>query len=133
MGYAILLVLAGIILLAALIGVYFLVRMYYLGSRVGAFRTLLRVRGQSGWKRGYARYGETAMAWFPIVGFRWRPGLLMSREELEVVDKPTLAPATGTATLRLRSGTSEYDLILSMGDYTGLIAWTDSRGPRELP
>ena len=117
MGYAILLVLAGIILLAALIGVYFLVRMYYLGSRVGAFRTLLRVRGQSGWKRGYARYGETAMAWFPIVGFRWRPGLLMSREELEVVDKPTL----------------EYDLILSMGDYTGLIAWTDSRGPRELP
>lgn len=120
-----------ILLLSALMILFLFVvgRIIYLGTRIGAFRTVLRGPGDTGWRRGYARYGQHNLAWNALVSLRIAPGLLLPRTSLEVlgVNHDT---AAGTTQMHLRAGDAEYQLILSTGDYTGLVSWVDSAPPQ---
>ncbi len=119
----------AVALVVALVALYLILRIYLIGRRSGTFRTLLRRRGQDGWRRGFASYGATSVAWVPVISFRIRPQIRLRRGEMEIIGKPIVSAGTSTATLRLRSESTEYDLILSVGDYAGLISWIDSGAP----
>lgn len=114
--------------LPLLIGVFLVARIAFLSTRIGAFRTVLRIPGRTGWRRGYACYGRHNLAWNPLIALSVAPGLLLPRVSLEVLGVSHNEEA-GTTLLRLRSGDSEYQLILSTGDYTGLVSWVDSAPP----
>lgn len=125
---------AGILAsLGLIIGGFFLIRALYLASRIGAFRTLLRRLGPLKWRRGYARYGQFNMAWSPLISLSLRPELLLPRAQLEVIGEATLDSEDGTTILRLRCRAEEYELILSTGDYNGLVSWIESSPPQEAP
>ncbi len=120
-----------VLLLVALVLLIFVgARIVYLATRLGAFRTVLHIPGQTGWRRGYARYGQRNLAWNPLVALRFSPGILLPRTSLEVLGV-SHTPEAGTTLMRLRSGDAEYQLILSTGDYTGLVSWVDSAPPQE--
>lgn len=125
--------LVSMVLLGALaVALFVLIRIVYLSSRIGTFRSVLRVPGGDGWKRGYARYGQRNLAWNALVHFGFSPNLLLPRSSLEVLGVSHNQDA-GTTLIRLHSGEVEYQLILSTGDYTGLVSWLDSAPPQETP
>lgn len=107
-------------------------RIIFLSTRIGAFRTLLRVPRQTNWRRGYARYGRHNLAWNSLIRLGMSPDLLLPRSSLEVLGVSHNAEV-GTTLLRLRSEDREYQLILSTGDYAGLVSWVDSSPPQEAP
>ncbi|MFT0762764.1 DUF2550 family protein [Scrofimicrobium sp. R131] len=129
------LVLIPVLILLVGPGGFLLGRIYVLSHRLGSFRTLLRVidpkepSHDSGWMRGYARYGRSNMAWSGLVRFRVTPDLLLARTSLELVEQPRHHPTMGTSVLHLRDGDCEYEMVLSTGDYEGVISWIDSAPP----
>ncbi len=125
-----------LIILAALLCavIFVLVRVYILSHRRGSFRTMLRITqgpgSEQGWMRGYACYGQTNMAWSALMSFRVRPDLLLPRTSLDLRGTPLHDPETGTATLFLGDDERSYEMVLSTGDYEGLVSWVTSAPPQ---
>lgn len=130
---AFLIVVLALAALAALFCLFVLVRLYYLGSRIGAFRTLLRIGEGAPWMRGYARYGRYNMAWSRLISLSIRPRYLFSRARLQLDGPPERDTRLGTVTLMLSYGETHIELVVSEGDYSGLVSWIDSLPPGELP
>ncbi len=136
MNVALLLTALGVLVgLGLLCCAFLLGRIYVLSSRRGSFRTLLRIVNtdrptqSSGWMRGYARYGQSNMAWSGLLRLRVSPDLLLPRTSLEMNGPPVHDPEMGTTTLWLRDGEHEYQMVLSSGDYQGVVSWVDSAPP----
>ncbi|MSS84743.1 DUF2550 family protein [Actinomycetaceae bacterium WB03_NA08] len=111
-------------------GLFIIVRLWRLSTLRYSFRALLRTPGGQ-WRRGFACYGATNMAWYSLVRFAIAPDLLLPRTTLEVVGKPVQDHSEGTTTLWLQSGDDRWELVVSTGDYTGLLSWIDSNPPSE--
>ena len=129
------LLLLGFGALLLVLAAFVLIRIYLLSHQIGSFRTLIRVTDPkspdrpTGLMRGYACYWQKNMAWSGLVRLRVHPDYLLPRGSLELIDQPVHNPATGTSTLLLRGGEREYEVMLSTGDYEGLVSWIDSEPP----
>lgn len=119
------------------VGGFILGRIYILSRQRGSFRTFMRTvdhqnpEKTTDWMRGYACYGRTNLAWSGLVRLRTRPDLLLPRTTLELVRAPKHEPETGTTTLYLSDGPKQYEVVLSTGDYQGVVSWVDSAPPEE--
>lgn len=130
---AFLIVVLVILACALLAFILLAARIYYLGSRIGAFRTMFRESNKHRWMRGYARYGSRNMAWSRLISFSLRPKYLFPRANLELVGQPEHDKWSGTAHLHVADGKSHFELVMSEGDYAGLVSWIDSLPPGEAP
>ena len=124
----------GIILAALMVMVGFLsVRFFLLSRQQGSFPSMLRVTegpgSEQGWKRGFACYGQTNMAWSGLARLSVSPDLLLPRSSLELYAAPLHDPETGTSTLFLGDEERKYEMVLSTGDYEGLVSWVASSPP----
>lgn len=123
----------GIVLLVVAVVLLALIsRAIYLGTRIGAFRAMLRFPDSGRWHRGYARYGRHHLAWASLYSLRVRPNLLLPREKVSIVVQPQDTQWVGAVLLNLKYKDKDYQLLMSQGDYTGLVSWIDSVPPGEV-
>lgn len=122
----------GIVILAVLAAcaLFIIGRIWRISSRRHSFRTMLRVPG-SNWRRGFACYGAMHMAWYSLVRFSTKPDLVFSRTGLAINGTPVHDRTNGTTLVTFANAGREYELLLSTGDYNGLLSWLGSVPPRE--
>lgn len=122
-----------VVLLAVLIAA-FLYRLVIL--RRGGTAALLRVLpspGDSGWRHGIIRYGESSFVFFKLSSLRPGPDSRVDRQGIEVESRRS---PSGTefdimsddiVVLRLRDGSSNYEIALDSGALTAFLSWVESR------
>lgn len=122
-----------VVLLAVLVAA-FLYRLVIL--RRGGTAALLRVlpsAGDSGWRHGIIRYGESSFVFFKLSSLRPGPDSRVDRQGIEVESRRS---PSGTefdimsddiVVLRLRDGSSNYEIALDSGALTAFLSWVESR------
>lgn len=122
-----------VVLLAVLVAA-FLYRLVIL--RRGGTAALLRVLpspGDSGWRHGIIRYGESSFVFFKLSSLRPGPDSRVDRQGIEVESRRS---PSGTefdimsddiVVLRLRDGSSSYEIALDSGALTAFLSWVESR------
>jgi hypothetical protein len=122
-----------VVLLAVLVAA-FLYRLVIL--RRGGTAALLRVLpapGDSGWRHGIIRYGESSFVFFKLSSLRPGPDSRVDRQGIEVESRRS---PSGTefdimsddiVVLRLRDGSSNYEIALDSGALTAFLSWVESR------
>ena len=121
------------VLLLLLVAAFVMARTFYVGTRPGAFRTMLLPPQSSHWHRGYARYGTESLTWSPLFGLSWAPVLVLRRRDLRLTVVQPDQTDSGTVVLRMSAGGPDYLVVLGTGDYAGMVSWADSTPPREPP
>jgi Protein of unknown function (DUF2550) len=109
--------------------------------RVGGVDVALRrVRASApnstrGWNLGVAKYQGDEFVWFRVISLARRPNAVLSRAELEIVDRrrpgPTeeyVVPAESTV-LRCRDGQHTVELAMTPDVLTGFLSWLESTPP----
>ncbi|TSD46392.1 DUF2550 family protein [Rhodococcus sp. KBS0724] len=122
-----------VVLLAVLVAA-FLYRLVIL--RRGGTAALLRVLpspGDSGWRHGIIRYGESSCVFFKLSSLRPGPDSRVDRQGIEVESRRS---PSGTefdimsddiVVLRVRDGESNYEIALDSGALTAFLSWVESR------
>ena len=122
-----------VVLLAVLVAA-FLYRLVIL--RRGGTAALLRVLpspGDSGWRHGIIRYGESSCVFFKLSSLRPGPDSRVDRQGIEVESRRS---PSGTefdimsddiVVLRVRDGASNYEIALDSGALTAFLSWVESR------
>ena len=135
-------VLGGLLLLFALVLGIFIVRRLLLARRGATFDCSLRQdrpRRRGGWMLGVARYEEDRLEWFRIFTFAWRPGKVMKRSLLDLLEwRP---PASGeidsimpgSVVVRCSYGSEVLEMAMTKSDYTGFATWLESAPPGIAP
>lgn len=132
------LVFAGLIALAALVVVLFILRRYLLTRTLGAFDCSLRMdraHVAGGWMLGVARYETDRLDWFRVFAVSPRPGRTLARSRLVVLDSRKAkrgegySVVPGAVIVRLGYGQSVLELAMSEPDYNGFAAWLESAPP----
>lgn len=131
----------GLALLLALLVVWWLaVRRLRLIRTGGVDVTLRRVRPSAprstrGWNLGVGRYRDDAFVWFRVISLGRRANVVLSRLELEIVDRrrpgPTeeyVVPVDSTV-LRCRDGQHTVELAMTPDVLTGFLAWLEASPP----
>ena len=106
----------------------------------GADVALRRVRASApestrGWNLGIGRYRGDDFVWFRVISLGRRANVVLSRLELEIVDRrrpgPTeeyVIPGDSTV-LRCRDGQRTVELAMTPGVLTGFLAWLEASPP----
>jgi hypothetical protein len=108
----------------------------------GAVTCSLRRDGELRWRRGVAAYRTGQLAWFPELGVRLRPHLVVSRQSLRLAERRVVGAGTGetadrvlpvgTAVARFETPEQPIWLAMSQGALTGLLAWVEA-APQRWP
>lgn len=102
----------------------------------GAVTCGLRLDDDPGWRHGIAAYRKDQLAWFPALGVRLRPDLVVSRQSLRLTERRVVGAGpeagvastdrvlpVGTVVVRLEAG---LWLAMSPDALTGLLAWAEA-------
>lgn len=101
----------------------------------GAVSCSLRRDGELRWQHGIAAYRTGQLAWFPGLGVRLRPRVVVSRQSLRLVERRVVGADTGvtdrvlpvgTAVARFEYGDHAIWLATSQDALTGLLAWVEA-------
>ncbi|OYD71264.1 uncharacterized protein DUF2550 [Rhodococcus sp. OK302] len=121
------------VLLAVLVAA-FLYRVVKL--RHGGTPALLRglpAVGDSGWRHGIIRYGESAFVFFKLSSLRPGPDSRIDRQGIEVESRRSRSGtefdimSDDIVVLRVRDGASRYEIALDSGALTAFLSWVESR------
>lgn len=122
-----------VVLLAVLVAA-FLYRLLVL--RRGGTAALLRVLpspGDSGWRHGIIRYGESTFVFFKLSSLRPGPDSRIDRQGVEVESRRS---PSGTefdimsddiVVVKVNDGSSAYEIALDSGALTAFLSWVESR------
>ena len=89
----------------------------------------------SGWRYGIGRYRGDQLAWYPLLGLRLGPSVVVDRIDLRIVDRRAPSPAEEpvmppqAAVLRTRLGDEDLELAMSAEVLTGFLAWLEAIPP----
>lgn len=135
MGYLmIFLIVLLSILLATLVGISFLLlRIKMIGNIVGTFECWARLKPQSGWTSGMARFGQDELQWFRLVGFYYGPQLRLSRRNMRI-SVPHNLTTSPTVVVEIEADGQRVECTMATQWYNGLVSWVESEAPapREL-
>lgn len=106
-----------------------IIRLVYVRSRIASFRAVVRAPGKTDWKRGYACYGQQYLVWHPLIQLGRRGRLHFPRETVQIAGVRHDGEED-TTFLSIMFAGAEYQLVLSTGDYNGLVCWVESAPPR---
>jgi len=135
-------ILGGIFLLFGIGLGGFIIRRRLLGRNAATFDCSLRrglPRKSGGWMLGVARYEEDRLEWFRIFTLSFRPGQVLQRARLEVIDsrEPTddevdsILPESVVA--RCSYDGEILELAMTPSDFTGFTTWLESAPPGIAP
>ena len=122
-----------VVLLAVLVAA-FLYRLLVL--RRGGTAALLRVLpspGDSGWRHGIIRYGESTFVFFKLSSLRPGPDSRMHREGSEVGSRRSPSGtefdimSEDSVVVKVNDGWSAYEIALDSGALTAFLSWVESR------
>jgi hypothetical protein len=97
----------------------------------------LRRVGDRRWRLGLAAYQPGELRWYPVFGFRLRPGEVFARHALTVVSRRPADPAEETSVGRgavvvecdTGQAAARIELALSEDALTGFLAWLEAAPP----
>ena len=88
-----------------------------------------------GWVLGIGRYSGERLEWYRVFSYAMRPRRVLSRRDLQVVDRrdPHGAEAfsllSGAVVVRCLDGDGPVELAMSQDTLTGFLAWLESSPP----
>ncbi len=96
----------------------------------------LRESGDSRWRFGLARYGTTAVEWYPLDGFSVRPARQWDRalldieagEFLESGERPEIL-ISDPMRIDCRCRDERFEIALALAPYTALRSWVEASPP----
>lgn len=135
-------IVGGLLLAFGLIIGAFILRRRLLGRNAATFDCSLRrdlPRKPGGWMLGVARYEEDRLEWFRIFTFDPRPGKVLQRARLDLIEgrQPTedeidsILPESVVA--RCSYDEEVLELAMTQSDYTGFTTWLESAPPGVAP
>jgi hypothetical protein len=97
----------------------------------------LRREGEQRWRLGLAAYQPDVLRWYPVFGFRLRPGEVFARHALSVVSRRPADPVeetsigSGTVVVECDTGpaAARIELALREDALTGFLAWLEAAPP----
>jgi hypothetical protein len=137
-----LVVLGGLLVLFGLVIGGFVARRHFLARNAATFDCSLRhdlAKRSSGWMLGVARYEEDRLEWFRIFTIDPRPGKVMQRRLLDLLEwrnpsaKEIDSILPGSVIVRCTYDTEVLELAMTKSDYTGFITWLESSPPGKQP
>jgi Protein of unknown function (DUF2550) len=135
-------VLGGLLVLFGLVIGGFVIRRHFLARSAATFDCSLRKnleRKPSGWMLGVARYEEDRLEWFRIFTLDPRPGKVLQRSRLDLLEwrHPSAAEIDsilpGSVIVRCRYDRDALELAMTESDYTGFSTWLESAPPGIAP
>jgi hypothetical protein len=113
------------------------VRRTLLERRGGTVECGLRRAAERRWRLGLAAYQPDELHWYPVFGFRLRPGEVFARHALSVVSRRPANPVeetsigSGTVVVECETGKAagRIELALSEDALTGFLAWLEAAPP----
>jgi hypothetical protein len=135
-------IVGGLLLLFGLAIGGFIIRRRLLGRNAATFDCSLRrdrPRKPGGWMLGVARYEEDRLEWFRIFTLNPRPGYVLQRARLDLIEgrQPTddeidsILP--GSIVARCSYDKEVFELAMTQNDYTGFTTWLESAPPGIAP
>ena len=131
-------VLAALVVVALLGLVLLALRRRLITRRGGTFDCSLRfgegAHGK-GWVLGVGRYAGDALEWYRVFSYSTRPRRVLSRGQLQVVDRrePTgiesFSLLAGAVVVTCRDGSGAVELAMSSQAATGFLSWLESAPP----
>jgi hypothetical protein len=106
-------------------------------ERGGTVECGLRRLGDRRWRLGLAAYQPGELRWYPVFGFRLRPGETFARHALTVVSRRPADPVeetsigSGAVVVECDTGqaAARIELALSEDALTGFLAWLEAAPP----
>ena len=105
----------------------------------GSVDCALRRGSDRHWRLGVASYRGDQLCWYPIFGFRLRPGEVYARRGLSVVSRPadaaettSLGPGAVVVECDTGNGTGRIEFALSDDALTGFLAWLEAAPPGQV-
>jgi hypothetical protein len=106
-------------------------------ERGGTVDCGLRRLGDRRWRLGLAAYQPGELRWYPVFGFRLRPGETFARHALTVVSRRPADPVeetsigSGAVVVECDTGqaAARIELALSEDALTGFLAWLEAAPP----
>lgn len=102
----------------------------------GCLAVSLRLPGGR-WRLGLARFEPEWLLWYRTFGLRLRPGLVLGRRTLRVLDRrvPTATEALvlppDVVVLECTNGSADVQLAVPVAALPGFLAWSESAPPRD--
>ena len=126
-----------VVLVIALAGATGIAARRTLIERGGTVECGLRRRGDRRWRLGLAAYQPGELRWYPVFGFRLRPGAAFARHALTVVSRRPADPVEqtsigpGTVVVECDTGqaAARIELAFSQDALTGFLAWLEAAPP----
>jgi hypothetical protein len=143
-----LLVLGGLLILFGVVIGGFVARRHLLARNAATFDCSLHRdrpnrRGgwmkPGGWMLGVARYEEDRLEWFRIFTVDPRPGKVLQRSLLDLMEwrhpseREVDSILPGSVIVRCSYAKETLDLAMSQSDYTGFATWLESAPPGMQP
>ncbi|MEJ2868740.1 DUF2550 domain-containing protein [Actinomycetospora sp. OC33-EN08] len=134
----VLIVVAGVLLLVALVALRRLQSLRRGGVDVAVRRALpadavSAADDQRGWHSGIARYRGDQFRWYRVSGLRSGPNVVLDRFDVEITDRrpprPTELHAPGSTVLRCRTTDGTFELAMGADVLTGFSSWLESTPP----
>ena len=127
-----LLVLAGVLLVALVVG--FLVRRRLLLMGLGAVAMWLRPVGSPRWSVGVAWYGGDSLLWYRAISLSVRPRYRLGRTEFRVAarraaGRDDVALPDDAVVLTCETGSGPTELAMDTSTVTGFLSWLESAPP----
>lgn len=135
-------VLGGLLLLFGLVIGGFVARRHLLARGAATFDCSLRrdpIRKPGGWMLGVARYEEDRLEWFRIFTLDPRPGKVLERSRLGLLewrppaDGESDSIMPGWVIVRCSYDQEILELAMTGNDYTGFSTWLESAPPGIAP
>jgi hypothetical protein len=137
-----LVVLGGLLLLFGVVIGGFVARRHLLARNFATFDCSLRrdrPAKPGGWMLGVARYEEDRLEWFRIFTIDPRPGKVMQRKLLDLVEwrhpaaREIDSVLPGSVIVRCSYDQEVLELAMTKSDYTGFATWLESSPPGKQP
>ena len=131
-------VLAAAVGLALLALGLLVVRRRVITRRGGTFDCSLRLGDGphgKGWVLGVGRYAGESLEWYRVFSYAMRPKRVLSRRDLQVVDRRDPAGAevfsllSGAVVVRCLGGDGPVELAMTHDTLTGFLSWLESSPP----
>jgi Protein of unknown function (DUF2550) len=134
-------VLIGLLVLFGLVIGTFVARRHLLVRNAATFDcSLRRERAKpGGWMLGVARYEEDRLEWFRIFTVNPRPGKVLQRSLLDLMewrnpsDQEIDSILPGSVIVRCSYDREVLELAMTQSDYTGFSTWLESAPPGIQP
>lgn len=121
----------GLLGLAVLLVLAFLLRIRLLAGAVGSFECALRPAGSARLMSGFAAFGDDAITWHRLVSLSPWPRYRMAREVFEVNASSPRGADGRVIDVSCTVGGQRIELAMLEDSHSALVSWLESAAPSQ--